>query len=147
MAQNVVGDVDGARLGAHLEELLGAHDRLEEVDRWTRELLTHDLVLGGRVERAESQGHGEAVDLALRQGERPVLLRGVLRGDNEERVRQRVATPVNGDGGLLHRLQEGRLGAWSKPVELVDEQHMREDRTGHEAERAVVAVPATHPSP
>ncbi|OEI69579.1 hypothetical protein Cus16_0186 [Curtobacterium sp. ER1/6] len=89
---------------------------------------------------ADRRAHQEPVELRLRQAVRAGLLDGVLRRDDHERCRQGVACAVDGDGGLLHRLEQRRLGLRAGPVDLVGEHDVREDRTAVEVEllRALV---------
>ena len=47
---------------------------------------------------------------------------------------------VDGDLLLGHRLEQGRLGLRHRAVDLVDEQDVREDRAGPEAELALALV-------
>ncbi len=65
-------------------------------------------------------------DSGQREGAREVLR--VLRGDHEERLRQRRRGPVDGDLPFVHRFEQGRLRAWAGPVDLVGEEHVGEDR-------------------
>lgn len=53
-----------------------------------------------------------------------------------EGARQIMARAGNGDVMLLHRLQQGRLGARTGAVDLVRHQQLAEDRARHEAELA-----------
>ena len=76
----------------------------------------------------------ETVDLRLRQRERPLELDGVLRGEHEERRRQRVRDAVDGDPALLHGLQEGGLRARRGAVDLVGEDDVGEQRARTELE-------------
>ena len=84
---------------------------------------------------AQLQRDGEAVELPLGQRVGAVLVERVLGRDDDERVGQRVPHAVDGHRALVHRLEERRLGARRSAVELVDEEHRREDRAGHEGER------------
>jgi hypothetical protein len=62
------------------------------------------LLLAGRV--ADLDHQHEAVDLGLGQRVGALLLDGVLRGHDHERVVQAVAGLADGDLALLHGLEE-----------------------------------------
>jgi len=49
---------------------------------------------------------------------------------------QRVLDAADGDALLLHRLQQGGLGARAGTVDLIGHQQLAEHRAGHEAEAA-----------
>jgi hypothetical protein len=70
----------------------------------------------------------EAVDLGLGQGVGPLLLDGVLGGEHEERVGQRVRDLAERHLPLLHRLEERRLDLGGGAVDLVGEEEIGEDR-------------------
>ena len=93
---------------------------------------------------AELDAHEEAVELRLRQREGADLVRRVLRRDHEERLRQRARLAFGGDLLLLHRFEQRTLCLGRGAVDLVGEDHLREDRTGVEAEPAVLAVEDRH---
>ena len=76
----------------------------------------------------------EPVELRLGQGERALVLDRVLGGQHDERVGQATGGALDRDLALLHRLEERRLRARRGPVDLVDEQDVREHGTRHEAE-------------
>ncbi len=83
--------------------------------------------------------HQEAVELRLRQRIGALLLDRVLGREHVEGARNVV--PVAGDGHvvLLHRLQQRRLGARARAVDLVGHQQLGEDRPTDEAEAALAA--------
>ena len=83
---------------------------------------------------AHQQLEEEAVQLGLGQRIGPFLLDGVLRGHDEERQGELVALAGDGDGGLLHRFQHGRLGLGRGPVDFVGQTDLREDRPPLELE-------------
>ena len=91
----------------------------------------HLFVAGGIAERGTQR---EAVELRLGKRERSLLLDRVLRRDDEERRRQRPGDSVDRHLTLGHRLEERRLRARHRAVDLVDEDDVREDRTGPELE-------------
>ena len=87
----------------------------------------------------------EAVELALGQAVGALLLDRVLGGDHHERWCERVRHPVGGDLALLHGLEERRLGLRRRPVDLVGEDDVGEDRSGLEPELLVRAFVDAHP--
>ena len=81
----------------------------------------HLGLLGGRRVVEDVLEH-EAVHLRLGQRVGALLLDGVLGGEDEERVGQRVALAADRGLPLLHRLEHRRLGLGAGAVDLV-EQH------------------------
>ena len=97
-----------------------------------------ELVLQARV-----AGRGldeEAVELRLRERERPLVLHRVLGREEQERLPQRTRDAVNGHLPLGHRLQHRRLGLRHRAVDLVHENRGREDGTRAELELACLLV-------
>ena len=86
---------------------------------------------GGIAERGTQE---EAVQLGLGQRERPLVLDRVLRGQQQERSGDGLRRPVNGHLALGHRLEQRGLRLRGRPVDLVDQHHVREDRTRPELE-------------
>src|SRR5581483_2239719 len=78
----------------------------------------------------------EAVELRLGQRVRAFLLDRVLRREDEKRQLERKGLPAGGDFVLLHRLEQRRLSLRRRPVDLVGEENIGEDRSLHELERA-----------
>ena len=88
--------------------------------------------LGVRVRVLEVDLEEEAVELAFGEREDALVLVRVLRRDDEERVGKLVRLAVDRDLALLHRLEEGGLGARRRAVDLVREEDVREDGAGQE---------------
>ena len=82
----------------------------------------------------------EAVALGLGQRVGALALDGVLGGEHGEVGRERVGVAVDGDGALLHGLEQRALGLGGRAVDLVGEQERREDRPLDEVERVVLEV-------
>ena len=76
----------------------------------------------------------EAVELGLGERIGPLVLDGVLRGQDEERLAQPMPLPAGGDLVLLHRLQKGGLRLRRRAVDLVGEDDVAEDRPLEELE-------------
>ena len=91
-------------------------------------------LLGGVVEHELEE---EAVELRLRQRIRALVLDRVLRADDEERVGQRPRLALDRHLPLLHRLEQRGLGLRRRPVDLVREQDVGEDRPGPERDGAL----------
>ena len=89
--------------------------------------------LGARRE-ADVQLEEEAVELRLGQRVGALHLDRVLRGQDEERSRQRVADRADGHGLLLHGFEQRRLGLGRGAVDLVGQHEVGEDRPGLELE-------------
>src|SRR5260370_30402159 len=102
-----------------------------------------DLVGFGRV--AEAGLQRETVELRLRQRERPLLLDRVLRRDHEKGLRQRPSGAVDRHLALGHRLEQRRLRARHRAVDLVDKYDIREDRALTELELAVLLAEDREP--
>ena len=92
------------------------------------------LLLEARV--ADQQLEQEAVELRLGQRIGALVLDRVLRGDDDERLGQRMRRALDRHLPLLHRLEQRGLGLRRRAVDLVGEQQVREDRAFAEAERA-----------
>ena len=69
----------------------------------------------------------------------------VLRRDHRERSRQRVRLAVDGHLQLGHRLEQPRLRFRRRPVQLVDEDDVGEDRPGVELEGLRAGAPDRRP--
>ena len=57
--------------------------------------------------------------------------------EHEERALERIRPTRGRDVGILHRFEERRLRFRRRPIDLVGEDDLREDRPGHEPESAV----------
>ena len=68
---------------------------------------------------ADAQLQQEAVDLRLGQRVGALLLDRVLRGQHQERVRQRERLAADGHLALLHRLEQRALHLGRRAVDLV----------------------------
>ena len=86
----------------------------------------------------------EAIELRFGQRIGAFQLDRVLRREDQERPLERVLAAAGGDVVLLHRLEQRRLRLGRRAVDLVGEQHVREDRPPHEAQRADAAGVVEH---
>jgi hypothetical protein len=66
--------------------------------------------------------HEEAIELRFRQRISPFLFQGVLRGENVKRRREGMIVAGDGYPVLLHRLQQCRLRARARAIDLVGHQ-------------------------
>ena len=88
----------------------------------------HDLPLLRLARIADLDHQHEAVDLRLGQRIGALLLDGVLRGHDHERVGQRIALFADGDLPLLHRFEQGALHLGGGAVDFVGQHEVGEDR-------------------
>ena len=125
---DLVVDVDLVDQGARAEDLVGGHHGADAlvVPRHRHPVEDLALLLARGIADAELQH--EAVDLGLGEGVGPLLLDRVLRGEDEERVGQRVRLVTDRDLMLLHRLEERALHLRGGTVDLVGEDDLCEDR-------------------
>ncbi len=84
--------------------------------------------------------HQKAVELRLGQWERTDLLLRVLRGDDEERLRQRHRLPVERHLPLFHGFEQCALRLGRCPVDLIGQNQLRKDGTVLKTELAGLAV-------
>jgi hypothetical protein len=137
--------VDVLDRALQLDHLVDADHRHQLRERVAVPLLAQDppLLVAPRVpERGLQQ---EAVELRLGEREGALLLDRILGRDHEKRVGQPPRLAVDGHLLLGHRLEQRRLRLRHRPVDLVDEQHVREDRPGPELEVARALVEDREP--
>src|SRR5581483_8824379 len=89
---------------------------------------------------ADREPHHEPVELCLRKRIGALVLDRVLRRDDHERLPELVGGRVDRDLALLHRLEEGGLRLRARPVDLVPEDDVCEDRARLELEVAPLLV-------
>ena len=139
VAQQRIAGVDARDRLLRGQQPCGAPDR-DDARRARAAAQQRQRLVGRRV--AERDARHEAVQLGRRQRVRAVVTRGrVLRRDHGERRLDRPRMSVDGDLAFLHRLEQARLRLGGGAVELVHEQHVREDRAGHELEAGAVGPP------
>ena len=130
-------DVHGPRGRRRLDQIGGAADRCERIEREParRRLLgEHARLLGAR-RIAQRDTQQEPVELRLGQRKRALVLDRVLRRQHHERSCERVRLAVDADLPLLHALEERGLRPGRGAVDLVDEHEVREHRPRPERER------------
>ena len=101
---------------------------------WVPLLLVEDHDLLDRLRVAEPEAQHEPVELGLGQGERAFVLDRVLGRDDEERIGHRVGRAVDRRLALFHALEERGLRLGRRPVDLVGEDDLAEDRSRPELE-------------
>ena len=107
---------------------------MQIVERMGVALVGEDLELVVDARVAERRAEEEAVELRLRQRERPLVLDGIFGCEQQERVRQLSRDAVDRDLALGHRLEQRGLRLRRRAVDLVDEDDVREDRAGPKLE-------------
>ena len=102
----------------------------------------HRLLLVRRI--PDRQLQQEAVQLRLRQHERALHLHRIQRRQNQKRRTQTHRCSVDRNLLLLHRLQQRRLRPRRRPIDLIRQQNLREDRTLFELERPQAGIVDIH---
>ncbi len=131
--EQVTGDLHALERLPHGQHPVRGGDRLElgVLGGPLHPALEHGrLVAGGQV--AQAQPHQEPVELGLGQLVGALVLDGVVRGQDDERLGQPACLPVHAHLALAHRLKQRRLGFRRCPVDLVGEQQLGEHRPGPE---------------
>ena len=82
----------------------------------------------------------KAIELGLRQRERPLELDGVHGREDREDLGKLMRDAVERDATLLHALEERGLGLGGGAIDLVGEQEVGEDRPLGEPEGAVLGL-------
>ena len=98
---------------------------------------TQDLQLVLALRVIHSELEHEAIHLSFGQGIGALLLDRVLRGQNQERILERVALGAYRYLAFLHGLQQGALHLRRRAVDLVGQHDVCEDRALLGAETAV----------
>ena len=78
--------------------------------------------------------------MRFRERIRALHLDGILRRQHEKRQRQYVPDTPGGDLIFLHRLQQRRLSLWRRAVDLVRQNHVRENRPFNECHLSAAGV-------
>ena len=131
--------VDVTHHVARLHDLFDAGDRFDlRRHRAGRAIDDLPLFLPGRV--ADLHHHEKAIHLRFRQRIRAFLLDRILRGEDDERVRQRVAAVADRDLALLHGLEQRALHLGGGAVDLVRQHQVREDGAELRRELALLLV-------
>src|ERR1700687_528339 len=78
-----------------------------------------DLALGVAFGISHANSHQETIELRLGQGIGAVVLDGILSGNDQERLRQRIGMRVDGDLAFVHSFEQGGLRLGSGPLDFV----------------------------
>ena len=127
-------DVPDRPAGA--QDVVGREHRAERLDRLAGAVAREDLPLLGPDRVAHPQPDHEPVELALGQDVGPLELVRVLGREHDERRVERIGLPLDRDLAVAHRLEQGALGPRGRPVDLVGQDHVGEDRARLEDELA-----------
>ena len=119
-------DVDLPRPLLHADQVRRAEHRADLIGGAQRAV--DDRVFLGGVRVADDDLHHEPVDLRLRQRVGALGLDRVLRRHDQKRLGHLVGLAADGDLMLLHHLEQGALHLGGRPVDLVGEQQVGEDR-------------------
>ena len=84
--------------------------------------------------------HQEAVKLGFRQRVSAVVLHGILRGDDEERLRERLRFAVHTDLRFVHGLEERGLRARRGAVDFIGQHDVGKNRPVAEFKLAVLGI-------
>ena len=98
------------------------------------------LALGTPVRISETDTHEKAVKLGFGQGIGSRLFQRILGGDDEKGIFQRPGLAFNRNLTLFHCFQKCALGFGRGAVDLVSQQHLREDRAGMKHKNILFAV-------
>ena len=87
-----------------------------------------DFLLSRGIGIADFDPHQESVELRFRQRIRSVVLDRILRRQNHERAGKRVGDILDRHLVFVHRFEQRALGFRRRPIDLVGENDVREDR-------------------
>ena len=120
-------DIDLVRIPADPHQVLAADDLLDRVGRNPVLLPADhlDLVLMRGI--AHRKPEHETVHLGIRKHLGALGAGRVLRGDDHKRLGHGIGVVIDGDDALFHGLQEGRLRAACRAVQLVRQKQVAED--------------------
>jgi hypothetical protein len=135
IAENVVGNRDRSHQALQLDDLLGRKYRLHLFANVGGRPLRHfHFFLEIRI--ADVDLEHEAVLLGLGQRIRAFLFDGILRGQHEEGIGQRMPHAAHGNLPFLHGFEHGRLRFGRGAVDFVGQNTVGEQRPFQEAELA-----------
>ena len=124
---------------------LARQHRTERMDHLLGGAQLQHATLGLGIGVSQADPHQEPVELVLREQVGALELVRVLGREHHERLLQCVDRAVDGDLGLIHGLQQRRLGPGGRPVDLVGEEDVGEYRTFLQHELTRGAIVDRHP--
>ena len=131
----------------HRENVCGIHHRRDRFHRRRARVVANDFFFAFAIRVAHADAHQETVELRFRQRIGAVMLDRILRGEHQERLRQRMRVIVHRDLRFVHRFEQRGLRFRRGAVDFVGDDDVREDRSGLEFEalrRGVVDADADH---
>ena len=140
IARHRLGDRHAAHQTGEIEHILARKDDLHL-------LLDQGGGVGGDrkflvfVEIVDADIEHEAIQLGFGQRVGALQFDRILGGEDVERLFQEAGSAADTHLLLLHRLQQRGLGLGRGAIDLVGQQHVGEDRAGHEAQLAMPADP------
>jgi hypothetical protein len=138
-----VGDDDLLQNGAQFHDAIAAHDP-RNIGAAAERRATNDFIEFLPIEKWHVQLEHKAVELRLGERIGSLLLQRILRREDEERRAQYVRLSTRGDAAFLHRLQQCGLRLRRRPVDLVGEQKLGENRTAAKFKLVPSVVAGTH---
>src|SRR5206468_2376316 len=89
---------------------------------------------------AHLDAHQEAIKLRLGKRVSTVVFDWILRGDDQERLRQRMSFPIDGDLRFVHGFEQGGLRARRGAVDFVGQNDVGKKRAGTKLKFARVGL-------
>ena len=129
-----IAEQHGATEPCNPQDVASVGDGLERVGRLGVERHVEHAVQGFTRREWHRELEHETVELRLRQRIGSFELDRVLCRQDAEGLRQAMTDPGVRHLPFLHRLEQCRLRAWRRPVDLVDQHELREHGPGPELE-------------
>ena len=110
-------------------------------------VVAQDIFFAFAIRIAHADAHQEAVELRFGQRIGAVVLDRILRGENQERLGQRVRVIVDSDLRFVHCFEQGGLRFRRGAIDFIGDDYVGENRPGLEFEalrRRVVDADADH---
>src|SRR6266849_4354792 len=114
----------------HGQNIADICDRIERIERIIANALAQNFLFRFVRGIAHFDAHQKAVELRFRQGIGAVMLDRILRGDHEERLRQRERFAVDSDLCFVHGFEKRGLRARGGAIDFVGEDDVGENRAG-----------------
>ena len=122
-----VGRVNGQHLCLKRQHFGLGQERAHGVDHGAPVVAGEQFALGGAVGVTQRNAHQKAIQLRLGQSVGAQLVVRILRGDDKKRLGQGACFTFHTHLFFFHRFQERALGFRTGPVDLVGQQHLREN--------------------
>ena len=128
------GDKDRPGFFLKAQDVVAGGHGFQRVQRADAGLLGQDAAFLGGIGVAQGQAQQEAVQLGFGQRVSAVRFDVVFGGDDEERVREGIGDAVGRHLLLFHAFQQAGLRLGGRPVDLVGQHDVGEDRAFAELE-------------